>query len=194
MKIKRYLLGLLLFIIWGALVSYSMLSTSASQYKKLLSIKMDYREPTKNTTVSNVNINKKISILEEANKVSQSELDVLLERTKSINNMQSRYTYKNTSSNTESRIDSLKNSITVNNNIIMQLLDSLEEINTKEQDTFKLKSKNVYEYFSDLLNNKISPIYIQFILSLFPSIFVDIVAPINLSIFLHRKRKAKDSQ
>jgi len=177
MRIKAYALCIIIFLVWLMLTSYSMLSTVAGQYNALLKNNISY---SKNKNIDYVSI--QIEILKENNNAHKKELEQKINILSSVDNIDKSYLYKNTTKKTEERVDKLNQLIKENNIKILGLLD--------KQDNKKINFNkgSVYEYFSFLLNYNIDPVYIQFFLSVFPSIFIDIISPISFAILIYRKR------
>jgi nitrogen fixation-related uncharacterized protein len=182
-------IGVALMLFWLALVSYSMTSTVSGQYDQLKTV-----ETTRISTTNiedeakdkNNNIDSKIALLKEDNQTLKAELDNLLLRAASIDTVENRYKYRRTTGSTESRIDSIRDKIQENNNSIADLLTQKDINRAVYIDTFNVDQGNVYEYFSKITG--FSPLLIQFILSMFPSIFVDVMCPVCLAIVLYRRR------
>jgi hypothetical protein len=181
-------IGVLVLVVWFCLTLYSMVSTVAGQYNQLTQIestgKIKNVDFYKNQITA---IDAQLMIFEKEKITLEEELSLLLERSSSITSTEDKYIYRNTTTKTENRMDELRKKIKNNNNEILLLIKEKATLEKSDFNNNMIDSGSVYNYFSKIV--KINPLWIQFILSLFPSIFIDVIAPVSLSLFIYRKRK-----
>lgn len=185
--------GYFIIFLWLILVSYSMITTIAGQYNKLVSaenqrIENDY--DFSNQIIID-DLKEEIKDLKNQKLELKTEITSLIEKSNSVNNIEDSYKYKNTIRVNNKRIDKIRKLLkeinkTIENKTIEyhNLIKENKKLSLNE-DTFKIDSGSVYNYFSKI--TKINPLIIQFILSLFPGLFVDIISPISIALFLFSK-------
>lgn len=182
-RIHNFLIGCLILLIWLFLVVYSIIATIGGQYDQLSKLEINREE--NNTDENQIPIiEEKIILLKNQSNLFQNEINMVEKRLNSVQDVEKSYQYKNTTKKNEDRLDELRNKLLENDNSIMNLKNQIMEI--------KIESKNIiegsiYKYFQRITG--ISSLFIQFILSFFPSIVIDFFAPISFSLFLYRKRE-----
>lgn len=195
-KAKKYVLGGLLMFSWFILSIYSMVSTVAGQYDQL--VKAEDTRTNKDYTINNDetilnNYNEDIKNLQQEKEDLRIELNPLLKRNATVENMDTAANYKSTLSHNEDRISEIRKRTTEINNkireISMQKNDLLKVNKSLSQNSFKVNFGSIYNYFAHLMNNKVQPIIIQFFLAIYPSIFVDIISPVSFSIYIYNRKE-----
>jgi hypothetical protein len=193
MKLKRIVIGYFILLVWFFLTIYSILSTVAGQYNQLIFVEtQQINTDAKDTDFYKdqiIAINEQIELLKNENKLFNEEIKILVNRSSSIESIEDKFKYRNTTKKTETRTDLLRKNITENNKKISSLIEKKSGLQKEDYSDFKVNKGNVYNYFAKL--TRLEPLYIQFILSLFPSMFIDIISPVSLAIFLFRKRQEK---
>ncbi len=188
---QRYIAGTFVLLLWVLITSYSMISTIAGQYEQL-----SYIETTKIETGRKdathysdqlESIEEEINLIEEETILYKEELATLVRRSSTIESIEDRAKYRTTTYWTEKRTDEIREKISANNEQIKTLIKEKKNIKKQDYSGFTVESGTVYNYFNRIIG--IDPLLIQFILALFPSIFIDIISPVSLAIFLYRKRE-----
>jgi hypothetical protein len=189
MQISRILIGLVIMFVWFFLTAYSMISTVAGQYGQIIKIeesKSTVRKDADFYTEQLNSIEEQMEFIMTQNTSYQEELNILLDRAKSINTIEDRYKYRNTTGSTEERIDELRKSIETNTSQINALLIEKRGLLKDDSSDFSINFGSVYTYFSKITG--LPELLIQVVLSLFPSVFVDIISPVAFAIFIYRKK------
>ena len=181
---KKYFLIFLFFVLWFAVFLFSMSSTVAGQYNKLL--QKTITEQTDNSgNYNNVLLyteyNEKVkdleldlkSVREERAKLQEYLIEIDIKEEKaSYDDVNYRIYLKNI------RIDDLRWKIDVVKKQKEDLLKSDVKINVVENVSF-------FDWVSSIIN--IPSNIIQFWLSIFPAIFIDIISPLSFAIVMFLK-------
>ncbi len=181
---KKYFLVGLFFVLWVIVLLFSMSSTVAGQYNKLLQTKIEKQK-------NNIEDNNKILLYNEyEEKIKELKIDlesVRKEReklqeflneckmnSKEYKDLNYRIYLKNT------RIDYLRGHIQKMKNKKIELLQNDVKLNV-------VKDVSFFDWVSSILN--INTNIIQFWLSLFPAVFIDIVAPLSFALVMFLKKE-----
>ena len=176
---KRYFVGSLILLSWGVLTTYSVISTIGGQYD--LITKMEGFNSV--DTVDTKELNSIISIKVNQKAILIKEVNIIEKRLASVEDVEKSYKYKKTGSKNELRLDELRDKIF---NIDLEIIQYKSKISEHNANKNSVSNGNIYNYFERIF--KIPAFKIQFILSLFPSIMVDIFAPVSFALFLYRKK------
>jgi len=180
---KQKAKGSLIMLSWLLLIFYSVISTVGGQYDQLSQLNIDYKEDAADSKKQTPIIQDQIELLEKQKVLYIKEMDAIAKRLTTVENIEKSYTYKNTSSKNEERLDELREKTMSIDTKIMNYRSKIIEIEMKSNN---ITSGNVYKYFERV--TKIPGYIIQFVLSFFPSIVLDFFAPISFAMVIFRNR------
>lgn len=191
LEVRQNFLVVVFSILWVIVAVFSMGSTVAGQYNKYVAqerqqvIEQEQTDTTKNqllitelktsekTTLSNIDEKKRyrehiVSSLEQF-KTIQEQID----KQKEYNDLRRRLTV------TDKEIDSLLRTLTTTREEIQELIKTTDYTIVVKQD--------FYTWIATLLG--FSKDMIQFIFSIFPALFIDIIAPTGVAVALFLKKR-----
>lgn len=165
-------------------ITYSIFTAVAGQYNDFLIKNETFIE---NKNIENVN-NKKYELLSEQKERYLEQIEKyknqIIAQQKIIDNLsespERKYEYNNTWKQANESVNNFNKEINILedkiNNIDLQLISSIDNNKT---------SKNIFDWIAELFG--ISSDLLQFIISLFPSIFIDLVSPFAISFAFYKK-------
>jgi hypothetical protein len=174
------------FLAWALIVVYSMASTVGGQYEQIVEA-----ERTREAVVyvqddgailDKFEIELQIYIDEKAD--LDLELPTLLDRVATLNTAELAWEYKGTLDRAQNRIDEIRTRKREIDTEIRRIGAEIGELKSVNND-FQVDSGSAFSYFARITGY--GELEVQFFLSLFPSLFIDIIAPIALAIALYKK-------
>lgn len=179
-SLKNLFKGIILILVWFFLVIYSVAATIGGQYDQLSKLEISRRDRSESHDEIPL-IEKKISLLKNQKSLYQKEVKIIETRLNSIKDVEKSFTYKNTSARNEKRLDLLRKKIIEVDQKIMDLHEEVIKIQIQKNEI----KGSIYQYFERIFN--LPSFIIQFIMSFFPSVVIDLFAPVSFSMFLYRK-------
>jgi hypothetical protein len=182
----RILGALVCFIAWGAIVLYSMASTVGGQYEQIVQAERNREEEVYVVDNSKVidNLESEVLSYEEEKAEIMAEIPTLLSRIKALDTPELAWEYKGTLDRAQQRKDEIMGRRRFLDEEIRRVNREKRELESVEND-FAVDSGSAFSYFARITGGK--ELEIQFFLSLFPSLFIDIISPLALAVALYKK-------
>lgn len=181
--------GLTCWLVWGILVVYSMASTVGTQYDQLVVKGIEEVSSDEAKQVAKDRADKALlTLLEEEKGYIKAELDSVTKAVSRVDSAEYKYEYRKTYADMTLRKQFLQEKLDSKNEEIKELLASSNLAYTEQK--FSVDKGGVFNYFHEFFPG-LEPLKIQFYLSVYPSVFLDILAPISLTVFVYRRRNRK---
>ena len=186
LMVTRLLAGIFVMVAWSMVVLYSMASTVGGQYDQIVLAERGREESTyvENTSVILESLEYRKNMLEESLLVDNNEIETLVSRLGKVETVEDAWEYKGTMERDQKRLDKLRVKTMETKNSIFKLVQEIADA-TKDKSSFSVDSGSAFSYFSRIFG--FTELEIQFFMSLFPSLFIDIISPIALAIALYKK-------
>ncbi len=195
-------------ILFGVTILFSVLSTVGGQYEKQIAVTKNISATSSSLSINKIqldNIKEKRADLQKQKDTLSKQLSPLLTVLENISTVKSSdiYLLDDTLSNeqkrnektyidTQNKVDSLNKQIkTLDTDIDKTRVDENKLLETSPDivNEEKINAPDFYQWLAKVLN--IDKGKVRFWLNLFPSVFLDIVSPASLAIFLFLKKKIK---
>lgn len=176
---KFYKLLAMFSLLWLVCVLFSMVSTVAGQYNARMSKILENKQQEKQLLLDN----SKITEYNNQKELLEKELDKYNIESDRLTNLLNQFTSTEITSQAYRDINYSK---IINDRKRQEVLTELKNLQ-KPEISANVIVLDFYQWLSKIINK---PDYlIQFLLSLFPAIFIDLIAPISISTAIFLKRK-----
>lgn len=192
---SRWFIALLFVILWFIVEAFSITSTIAGQYNQFAKNQLVNAEENQSTNISKIQWN---NIQEHKQEITQRIKEQRERRiqiagiVKGISSVTNQEAHASTFSNAQWRIQQIDSAIEKLNIEMDSVRAEEKEIIKKGTDISKVTQNvsNIPDFYSWLAKLfKISKDIVQFLCSLFPAVFVDIISPVGIAVALFLKNK-----
>lgn len=182
---KEMVKGILIMLGWFFFAGYSIYCTVGGQYDQLMVVESEVEVVTEQV----VDYSKLIALKEDSLHAYKDERAQLLVVTSSVESVEESWDYVNTLKATNERLSLVKENISNLENELVELYGLQSTQSYSEE--FDISDRGYFVYISELSKGRWNPVRIQFYSALLPSIVVDIISPICLTIFVLWWKKRK---
>jgi len=176
---RRYILALIFSILWIVVSLFSMVSTVAGQYNGRMELITKENEAKEEVLKSN----KQVREYQELKEKYETQLNYLRDDDRRIQNLLANYKTVEEINANKKVYDNLNWNRYQNNKDRQKFIQKLEELEkNKPEEIIKIQNMDFYSWVANIFGFGADKI--QFWLSIFPAIFIDIIAPLSFAVVM----------